>query len=141
MGKVCAAFHAVLAISTFVFAQNPQTAALKLDTGKEIYEAACVACHGPDGKGQPQTTVGFQKPDTFPDFTLCDQTTPEDNYAWKSIIRDGGPSRGFSQIMPAFGDALTSEPPPRAGDRKGIPGKRSGDHHQRQCPWRPRRVQ
>lgn len=68
-----------------------------------------MACHGPDGKGQPETTIGFQKPETFPDFTLCDQTTPEDNYAWKSIIRDGGPSRGFSQIMPSFGEALTSD--------------------------------
>ncbi len=45
-------------------AQTPQTRAaqdatseLKLDTGKEIFEAACIACHGPNGKGQPQTTL------------------------------------------------------------------------------------
>ena len=62
----------------------------------------------PTAKGQPETTVGFEKPDTFPDFTECDQTTPEDNRAWKSVIRDGGPSRGFSQIMPSFSEALTS---------------------------------
>ena len=24
---------------------------LKLDTGKEIYEAGCIACHGPSGRG------------------------------------------------------------------------------------------
>lgn len=51
----------------------------------------------------------FQRPDTFPDFSRCDQTTPEDDYAWKAVIRDGGPSRGFSPIMPSFRDALTSE--------------------------------
>jgi mono/diheme cytochrome c family protein len=88
-------------------AQTGRAPKLKLDTGQEIYEAACVACHGQDGKGQPQTTLGFDKPDTFPDFTRCDQTTPEDNITWRSIIRDGGPSRGFSQIMPSFSAALT----------------------------------
>ncbi len=67
------------------------------------------ACHGGDGKGAPESTTAFDRPDTFPDFTECDQTTPEDNRAWKSIIRDGGPRRGFSQIMPSFGGALTSE--------------------------------
>jgi mono/diheme cytochrome c family protein len=87
-------------------AQN--SGAIALNTGKEIYDAACLACHGPEGKGQPDYVVGFEKPDTFPDFTRCDQTTPEDNYAWKQTIRDGGRGRGLSQIMPSFRDALTS---------------------------------
>src|SRR5947208_566407 len=90
-------------------AQSSSAARLKLNTGKEIYEAGCAGCHGPDGKGQPQTTVGFDKPDTFPDFTRCDQTTPEDNVAWRAVIRDGGHSRGFSQIMPSFSAALTAD--------------------------------
>jgi mono/diheme cytochrome c family protein len=92
-----------------LLAHSNDNAEIKLNTGEEIYRAACVACHGPDGKGTPESTTGFKRPDTFPDFTRCDQTTPEDNYAWKSVIRDGGPSRGFSQIMPSFSDALTSE--------------------------------
>ncbi len=64
--------------------------ALKLKTGKEIFEAACTACHGQDGKGMPDTTVVFQKPKTFPDFTRCDQTTPELDVDWYATIRDGG---------------------------------------------------
>ncbi|MCU1235491.1 MAG: cytochrome c, class [Candidatus Solibacter sp.] len=86
-------------------AQSQGTAGLI--TGKEIFEAGCAGCHGGDGKGAPQSTIGFETPDTFPDFTNCSQTTPEDNLAWKSVIRDGGPSRGFSQIMPSFSGALT----------------------------------
>ena len=83
--------------------------AAKLKTGKEIFRAGCVNCHGRDGRGAPPSTTGFDRPNTFPDFTRCDQTTPEDDWTWKSIIRDGGPSRGFSQIMPSFSGALTSE--------------------------------
>jgi hypothetical protein len=49
----------------------------------------------------------FKRPDTFPEFTDCAATTPEPNSAWKAVIIHGGPSRGFSQIMPAFGDLLT----------------------------------
>ncbi len=66
-----------------------------------------MGCHGGDGAGGEKSLIGFEPPETFPDFTRCDQTTPEDNVTWTSIIRDGGPSRGFSQIMPAFGDALS----------------------------------
>ena len=80
-----------------------------LHTGREIYDAACVACHGADGAGAPQSMTGFEKPATFPDFTQCDQTAPEYWRDWKAAIRDGGPARGFSQIMPAFGDVFTPE--------------------------------
>ena len=82
---------------------------LKLDTGREIFEAACIACHGPDAAGQPQTTLGFEPPATFPDFSDCNGSTRERTADWRAIIRDGGPRRGFSDIMPAFGDALTLE--------------------------------
>ena len=51
--------------------------------------------------------MGFEKPETFPDFTRCDQTTPELDVDWKATIRDGGHGRGFSPIMPSFRDALT----------------------------------
>lgn len=85
------------------------TGAAKLKSGKDIYQAGCAGCHGADGKGAPESTLAFEKPDTFPDFTRCDQTTPEDDYAWKSVIRDGGPSRGFVQIMPSFSGALSAE--------------------------------
>src|SRR5258707_3060769 len=77
--------------------------------GERIFKTTCVACHGSDGRGASQTIAGFERPDTFPDFTKCDQTPPEPNSAWKDVIVHGGPSRGFSQIMPAFGELLTSE--------------------------------
>jgi mono/diheme cytochrome c family protein len=77
--------------------------------GEKIYTSACVACHGNDGTGAPETISAFKRPDTFPDFTRCDQTTAEVDTAYQTIIRNGGPTRGFSQIMPAFGDALSTQ--------------------------------
>lgn len=64
-------------------------------------------CHGADGKGAPETLREFKAPSTFPDFTRCDQTTAEVDAAYKDVIINGGPSRGFSQIMPSFGEALS----------------------------------
>ncbi len=80
----------------------------RLRTGKAIYQAGCIGCHGPQGKGMPRPAIGFEPPSTFPDFTRCDQTTPELNSDWKAVILNGGPFRGFSQIMPSFRDELTS---------------------------------
>jgi hypothetical protein len=91
------------------FAQSGIYPGLPLKTGKEIYESACVACHGPRGQGMPESTIGFEEPSSFPDFTRCDQTTPEMNRDWKGVIVHGGRFRGFSEIMPAFGEALTNE--------------------------------
>lgn len=85
------------------------TQQLGLHSGRDIYQAACAACHGPDGHGTPQSIAGFTPPDTFPHFDKCDESTPEYTEDWTAVIRDGGPARGFSQIMPAFGSVLTPE--------------------------------
>src|SRR5205823_6047986 len=69
----------LLPASALLFAQAGNQSALRLDTGEHIYKSACVACHGPDGRGTPKTIAGFEPPDSFPDFTRCDQTTPEPN--------------------------------------------------------------
>jgi mono/diheme cytochrome c family protein len=80
-----------------------------VQSGEQIFQANCAACHGKDGKGAPQHLRGFKAPDTFPDFTRCDQTTPEPNTSWEAVITYGGEFRGFSQIMPSFGQALTAD--------------------------------
>ncbi|MFB3852406.1 MAG: c-type cytochrome [Vicinamibacterales bacterium] len=76
-------------------------------TGKQIYDTACAACHGPDGKGMPQPTVGFSVP--LADLTPCTFNTREPSADWAAIVHDGGPVRAFDRLMPAFGDALTWE--------------------------------
>jgi len=77
--------------------------------GKIVYQGGCIACHGSEGKGAPESSTVFLRPDTFPDFTQCDQTTPEPSSDWKALILHGGRYRAFSQIMPAFGDLLTPQ--------------------------------
>lgn len=85
------------------------TTPLGLNTGRDIYQAACAACHGAHGEGTAEDFAGFTRPDTFPSFDRCEETTPESTRNWAAIVRDGGPARGFSPIMPAFEDALTPE--------------------------------
>lgn len=80
-----------------------------LENGKAVWNRGCIACHGADGKGAPETSTVFVRPDTWPDMTRCDQTTPEPDSAYKAVILHGGRGLGFSQIMPAFGDLLSNE--------------------------------
>ena len=78
------------------------------EQGAIVYKSGCIACHGSEGKGAPETSTVFVRPDTWPDFSRCDQTTSEANAAYKAVIVHGGRGLGFSQIMPAFGDLLTN---------------------------------
>src|SRR5215510_6220241 len=98
----------MVAAPALLFSQNP-TPELKLETGKDIFEAACIGCHGPRGKGQPQSTLGFEPPSTFPDFTDCNGSAREKNFDWRATIHEGGRARGFVEIMPSFGEALNSD--------------------------------
>ena len=77
--------------------------------GKVVYQGGCIACHGEDGKGADEKITEFKRPDTFPDFSRCDQTTPEPDSAWKAVIVHGGPYYGFSAIMPSFKDLLSND--------------------------------
>jgi hypothetical protein len=81
---------------------QPATA---LDSGESVYRAACAACHGPDGRGTPALTLGFDVP--VPDFTDCSFNSREPAADWVAIGHDGGPVRAFDPRMPAFGRALT----------------------------------
>jgi mono/diheme cytochrome c family protein len=86
-------------------AQAPQN--LDAASGAELYGAACAGCHGGDGRGLDRSLVGFEEP--LPDFTDCNFATREPDADWTAIAHGGGPVRGFSEMMPAFGTALTVE--------------------------------
>ena len=78
---------------------------LTQETGKELYHAACAACHGGDGSGNSATQLGFLDL-AVPDFTDCDFAAREPDPDWYAVIHAGGPVRGFDRMMPSFGDAL-----------------------------------
>src|SRR5205814_8533363 len=112
-GRIRPAFTSALLIifgsTALLFSQTIRQRSHDVKNGERIYKSGCIVCHGANGQGAPETLTEFKRPDTFPDFMRCDQTTPEPNSAWKDVIVNGGPSRGFSEIMPAFGKLLTSD--------------------------------
>jgi mono/diheme cytochrome c family protein len=72
-----------------------------------LYQSACAACHGADGRGAAATLVGFDTP--LPDFSHCGFATREPDADWFAIAHSGGPVRAFHRRMPAFGEALSPE--------------------------------
>jgi mono/diheme cytochrome c family protein len=83
-------------------------------SGAELYAASCANCHGPDGRGLDRSLVAFEEP--LPDFTDCDFASREPVGDWIAIAHEGGPVRGFSEMMPAFGGALDVSQLARAVD-------------------------
>ena len=101
---IVAAIIALLVLDVRLGAQPANRASLD---GRQLYEAACAACHGSDGRGTPLPVRGFDVEP--PDFTDCSLTTPEADVDWYSVIHQGGPARGFDRMMPAFGDELSDD--------------------------------
>jgi mono/diheme cytochrome c family protein len=99
----------LLASTALLISQTIKQRSHDAKNGERVYKSGCIVCHGANGTGAPQTLTEFKRPDTFPDFSRCDQTTSEPNSVWKAMIEHGGPERGFSQIMPAFGELLSQE--------------------------------
>jgi hypothetical protein len=83
-------------------------------TGRQVYESTCVACHGPDGKGRANPVL--TKVLTLPDFTDCSFAPREANADWLAVAHHGGPARGFSPLMPAWGGQFTTGELERAVD-------------------------
>jgi mono/diheme cytochrome c family protein len=86
-------------------AQTPTVPPAVPKNGAELYDWACVACHGPDGTGALRSDVGFDAP--LPDFSDCRFATTEPDHDWASVIHLGGNARALDRHMPAFGDALS----------------------------------
>jgi hypothetical protein len=76
-------------------------------TGKEIYETICITCHGPTGKGG--VNLELEKIIKPPDFTDCSFGHREPDRGFLAVAHNGGPARGFSQLMPAWGAMFTEE--------------------------------
>lgn len=106
LGKRVKGFALVPAVAGFLLGHGNVA---EQRSGREIFRSACAACHGVDGRGAPEASRGFEAPPTFPDFTDCAAAAREPDRFWSAIIHNGGPDRGFSEIMPSFREALTSD--------------------------------
>jgi mono/diheme cytochrome c family protein len=151
-----------LAILVLVLAHAGEAAGQTAPDGRRTYEAACAACHGADGRGEAAADSGY--PLALPDFSDCTFASREPDGDWLAISHAGGPARGFSRLMPAFGEALAREDlqrvlayirgfctsgawPPRrvepaagAGDDQGVPRRRSRAHRHRRTRRRDEHV-
>lgn len=78
-------------------------------SGKGNFEAWCVPCHGPQGKGDgmlAETLGEGIKPRNLSDAKLL--SIRADDFLFK-VIKNGGASVGFSEAMMSFGQTFTDE--------------------------------
>lgn len=99
-------------LATIAFGLMVQGAALAQGpvfptTGEGLYEVGCAKCHGDDGRGVDLSLVAFDIP--LPDFADCSFAAREPDADWITVSHEGGPVRGFSRTMPAFGGAFSVE--------------------------------
>ncbi len=88
-------------ITSMWIVQNAMGTA-NVETGGKLYQARCSPCHGPDGKAVTPTAQALTpKPRDHTDGAYMNQLS---NEHLAKVIKNGGPSVGKSQIMPAHPD-------------------------------------
>jgi hypothetical protein len=76
-------------------------------SGREVYDTVCAACHGRDGRaGVSPELEKIVKP---PDFTDCAFANREPDRGFLAVAHNGGPARGFSPLMAAWGGTFSEE--------------------------------
>lgn len=99
----------ILVFSSFVLFTLPlfsQHMEVDFTSGRSMYNAWCARCHGEDGRGQVE---GLELEVPPPDFTDCSFNSREPRKDWKAVVAHGGPARGLSWSMPAWGEAISEE--------------------------------
>lgn len=75
--------------------------------GKEIFQANCAACHGPEGKGDGAAAAALDpKPRNLSDAAYM--STLNNDHLVK-VISEGGASVGKSPMMAAWGGILSND--------------------------------
>jgi mono/diheme cytochrome c family protein len=92
--------------AVFILWTLASTSSYAADNGRELYDAACVSCHGRDGRGAAEGTA-ITVP--LPDFTDCSFVTRETTGNWVALVAEGGQVLGLSTQMPGFGDSLSDD--------------------------------
>ena len=88
-------------ITSMWIVQNAMGTA-NVEAGGKLYQARCSPCHGPDGKAATPTAQALTpKPRDHTDGAYMNQLS---NEHLAKVIKNGGPSVGKSQIMPAHPD-------------------------------------
>jgi len=88
-------------ITSMWIVQNAMGTA-NVEAGGKLYQARCSPCHGPDGKAATPTAQALTpKPRDHTDGAYMNQLS---NEHLTKVIKNGGPSVGKSQIMPAHPD-------------------------------------
>lgn len=85
----------------------PDVSRYRTMTGEALFGEACSNCHGVDGRGAVLASLDLPVP--VPDFTDCSFASREPDADWVGIAHNGGPSRGFDSMMPAFGGILDAD--------------------------------
>ena len=111
MSRIGVCARALSLLSVLAFADMPlaaaQQGAARDRSGREVFESTCIACHGPDGRGT--VNPALTKILALPDFSDCNFAVREPDADWFAVAHSGGPARGFSPLMPAWGRTFTAD--------------------------------